>query len=64
MRRLLWAYGATLAFFVVVIYLASRIVVERRQAGEDRRVRAELERRVAERTVQLEAANKELESFS
>jgi light-regulated signal transduction histidine kinase (bacteriophytochrome) len=37
---------------------------QRRQAEEDRRVKAELERLVAERTAQLAAANRELEGFS
>ena len=53
LTRLLIAYGLTLLFFVSGIYLASRIMMQRRQAEEDRRIKAGLERRVAERTAQL-----------
>lgn len=58
------AYGLLALFCVLVVYLASRIVIERRRADEDRRLKTRLERLVAERTAQLEETNKELESFS
>jgi len=64
LRRLAVAYFFIFLLCGALAYLASRIVAQRRQAEQDRQAKAELERLVAERTALLEAANKELESFS
>ncbi len=60
LRLLLTAYGLVLLLCVSGVFLALRIALERRRAEEDRRLKAELERRVAERTVALKESEQRL----
>ena len=53
LQRLLIAYALTLLFGAAMLFLASRIVIQRWEAEEERRIKAELERRVAQRTAEL-----------
>jgi signal transduction histidine kinase len=64
LRRVLVAYSLIALVSLIAIYLGIRVLGQRRRAAEDAAAKAELERRVAERTDELQRSNQELEGFS
>lgn len=63
LRRLSIGYGMILLFSALAIFLVSRMAQARERAHEDQRRKAELEKRVDERTRELYAANHFLDSL-
>jgi PAS domain S-box-containing protein len=61
--RLLSTYGFVSLCVICVVYLVSRIFVQRGLVEEGRRAQVALERAVAERTAQLETAKNEIEDL-
>jgi signal transduction histidine kinase len=64
LRRVLIAYGLIALVSLFAMYLGVHALGQRRRAAEDAASKAELERRVAERTEELQRSNQELEGFS
>jgi signal transduction histidine kinase len=58
------AYALVAALLAGLAYLAGHVMLERQRRELSRRVQDDLERRVAERTADLEAVNRELVSIS
>lgn len=64
LRQLLAGYGLILLLGTMTAILMLRIAGARLRAESDRRMKADLEQRVIERTIELQAVNRELEAFS
>ena len=64
LRRLLTGYSLILLLGVMTAILILHIAGTRQREESDRLMKIELERQVAERTSELQAANRELQSFS
>ena len=64
LKWMIFTYVLSIVSLGALAYLASNIAVHRRQIDVANEAQAELERRVRERTLELERTNRELEGFS